>query len=163
MNDKNSRHFAALRVMQRYLDYSTLLLARHLSLMCLVLGPRTPKTRVIMMPTLSSLMAPQVVITTTCGAVSDDNVCTMTTRGFQSYFGSWGSLAMIYRKTSNIRCTLLGKKIVAHSDVVGASPVGAAPTTSSFSTQYLASMDWTKTTARRDNKHLKFGIWCALY
>ena len=40
----------------------------------------------------------------------------------------------IYRKTFNIRRTLVGNKIVDHSDVVGASPVGAAPTTSSFST-----------------------------
>ena len=40
----------------------------------------------------------------------------------------------IYRKTSNIRRNLVGNKIVDHSDVVGASPVGAAPTTSSFST-----------------------------
>ena len=39
-----------------------------------------------------------------------------------------------YRKTSNIIRTLVGNKIVDHSDVVGASPVGAAPTTSSFST-----------------------------
>ena len=39
-----------------------------------------------------------------------------------------------YRKTSNIRRTLVGNKIVDHSGVVGASPVGAAPTTSSFST-----------------------------
>ena len=39
-----------------------------------------------------------------------------------------------YRKTSNIRRTLVGNKIVDHSNVVGASPVGAAPTTSSFST-----------------------------
>ena len=39
-----------------------------------------------------------------------------------------------YRKVSNIRRTLVGRKIVDHSDVVGASPVGAAPTTSSFST-----------------------------
>ena len=39
-----------------------------------------------------------------------------------------------YRKVSNIRRTLVGKKIVDHSDVVGASPVGAAPTTSSLST-----------------------------
>ena len=30
--------------------------------------------------------------------------------------------------------TLVGNKIVDHSDAVGASPVGAAPTTSSFST-----------------------------
>ena len=39
-----------------------------------------------------------------------------------------------YRKTSNISRTLVGNKIVDNSDVVGASPVGAAPTTSSFST-----------------------------
>ena len=42
-----------------------------------------------------------------------------------------------YRKTSNIRRTLVRNKIVDHSDVVavvGASPVAAAPTTSSFST-----------------------------
>ena len=39
-----------------------------------------------------------------------------------------------YRKTSNIRRTLGGNKIVDHSDVVGASHVSAAPTTSSFST-----------------------------
>ena len=41
---------------------------------------------------------------------------------------------LYYRKVSNIRRTLVGNKIVDHSDVVGASPVGAAPTTSSFST-----------------------------
>ena len=32
----------------------------------------------------------------------------------------------IYRKTSNISRTLVGNKIVDHSDVVGASPVGAS-------------------------------------
>ena len=37
-----------------------------------------------------------------------------------------------YRQTSNITRALV--LIVDHSDVVGASPVGAAPTTSSFST-----------------------------
>ena len=42
--------------------------------------------------------------------------------------------ATITRKTSNISRTLSGNKIVDHTDVVGASPVGAAPTTSSFST-----------------------------
>ena len=39
-----------------------------------------------------------------------------------------------YRKTSNIIRTSVGNKIVDNSDVVGASPAGAAPTTSSFST-----------------------------
>ena len=44
-----------------------------------------------------------------------------------------------YRKTSNIRHTLVGNKIVDQSDVVGAAPVGAAPTTSSFSIHHLVS------------------------
>ena len=57
-------------------------------------------------------------------------------------------LVQIYRKTSNIRRTFVGNKIVDHSDVVGASPVGAAPTTSSFSTWHLASRDSAKTAAR---------------
>ena len=39
-----------------------------------------------------------------------------------------------YYQSSNITRTLLGFKIVDQSYVVGASPVGAAPTTSSFST-----------------------------
>ena len=39
-----------------------------------------------------------------------------------------------YRQISNKRRTLEGTSFVDHSDVVGASPVGAAPTTSSFST-----------------------------
>ena len=43
-------------------------------------------------------------------------------------------LPLDYRQVSNIRRTLVGNQIVDHSDVVGASPVGAAPTTSSFST-----------------------------
>ena len=40
----------------------------------------------------------------------------------------------IYRQVSNIRRTLVGNKIADHSDVVGASPLGAAPTTSSYTT-----------------------------
>ena len=38
------------------------------------------------------------------------------------------------RQTSNIRRILVVNKIIDHSDVVGASPVGVAPTTSSFLT-----------------------------
>ena len=38
----------------------------------------------------------------------------------------------MYRKISNINRTLVGNKLVDNSDVAGASPVGAAPTTSSF-------------------------------
>ena len=46
-----------------------------------------------------------------------------------------------YRHTSNISHTLLGNKSVDHSDVVVASPVGVAPTASSFSTSHQASVD----------------------
>ena len=67
-----------------------------------------------------------------------------------------------YRKTSNLRRNLIGNKIVDHSDVVGASPDGAAPSTSSFSTYHLASTAWAKAIARWDDKHLRFGIWCGL-
>ena len=37
-----------------------------------------------------------------------------------------------YRQTSNLSCTLVGNKIVDHSDVVGAPPIGAAPTSSHY-------------------------------
>ena len=40
------------------------------------------------------------------------------------------NVQLIYDKTSNVRGTLAGNKIVDHSDVAGASPVGADPTTS---------------------------------
>ena len=53
--------------------------------------------------------------------------------------GSYGALNIAYpclnrnyHQTSNIRDTLRCNKIVDHTDVFGASPVGAAPTTSSF-------------------------------
>ena len=39
-----------------------------------------------------------------------------------------------YRQVSNIRRALVGNQIVDDSNADGASPVGAAPTTSSFST-----------------------------
>ena len=40
----------------------------------------------------------------------------------------------IYHQTSKISPIPVGNEIVDHSDVVGASPVGAVPTTSAFST-----------------------------
>ena len=68
-----------------------------------------------------------------------------------------------YRQVSNIKRTLVGDKIVDHSDIVGASPVGVAPTISSFCTEYLASIDWVKANVRWDENHLSFVIWCHLY
>ena len=40
----------------------------------------------------------------------------------------------IYSQISNINRNITGETFVDHSEVVGASPVGAAPNTSSFST-----------------------------
>ena len=58
------------------------------------------------------------------------------------YHGSWcpGSLChqvisnhdIAYCQTSDIKRTLLGNEIVDRSDVIGASPIDAAPTTSLF-------------------------------
>ena len=59
----------------------------------------------------------------------------------------------MYCQTSDTRSTSVGNEIVDNSDVVGASPVGAAPTTSSFSTEHMALMVWARTTARWDGKH----------
>ena len=50
-----------------------------------------------------------------------------------------------YRQTSKIKRRVEDNSIVDHSGVVG-----AALTTSSFSNLQLASMDWAKATARRD-------------
>ena len=44
------------------------------------------------------------------------------------------SKAPYHRMRVNIKRTLVGNKSVNHSDVAGASPVGAAPTPSSFAT-----------------------------
>ena len=69
----------------------------------------------------------------------------------------------INRKSSDIRCASDGNKIVDHSDAVGASPVGAAPTSSSFSTKHLTSKDLVITIARPHEKHLSFVILCVTY
>ena len=68
-----------------------------------------------------------------------------------------------YRQVSNISRTWEDNEIVDHSDVVGASPVGAAPTTSSFSPEQLPSLYCAKTTTSRVDKYLSFWNWCVLY
>ena len=71
----------------------------------------------------------------------------------------------IYRQVSNISRTLVDSWIVDHSDVVGAPPVGAAPTIqlhlhspSNTWLQYIA-----QTTSSRDVKHLSFGMYIYIY
>ena len=60
-----------------------------------------------------------------------------------------------YHRTCNISCNLFGNKFFDYSDVFGASPVGAAPTTSSFLAS-LALMDWAKTNSNTRRKTFKF-------
>ena len=50
------------------------------------------------------------------------------------FYVFWPKLLKKTHQISNIRYSLVDNKTVDHSDVVGASPVGVAPTTSSFST-----------------------------
>ena len=69
----------------------------------------------------------------------------------------------VYHQSSNISWTLVGNKIVDHSDVVGALPVDATPSAFLFWTKYLALMNREKTTTRREDKHLGCEIWCVLY
>ena len=53
---------------------------------------------------------------------------------FYHFVFGWMHIKYMYFQTSNISHALGGNDIADHSDVVGASPVGAAPTTPSFST-----------------------------
>ena len=54
-----------------------------------------------------------------------------------------------YYQISNIR-SIVDNKVVDHSDVVAASPVGAAPTTSSFSTWLDTWLQWIGQRQLRD-------------
>ena len=65
-------------------------------------------------------------------------------------------LAHDYRQIFNTCHALVGVKFVDHSDVVGASPAGAAPTPSTFSTQHMAQ--WIGQRQLQDEKEtFKFG------
>ena len=70
---------------------------------------------------------------------------------------------MYYRKTSNISRTLVGNKIVDNSDVVGASPVGAAPTI--FILNLTPGFNGLNRRQPQDDTRniLSFGILCDLY
>ena len=61
-----------------------------------------------------------------------------------------------HHQTYNIRWSLVGNKIVDYSDVVGASPVGAAPTTSSFSTWTPSFNGLGKDNCKTKGKRFKF-------
>ena len=74
--------------------------------------------------------------------------------------GGWVPLSLLnYHQTSSISRPWIGNTIVDHSHVVRASPVGAAPTISEWSTLHVASIEWAETTARWDETHLSVGIW----
>ena len=104
---------------------------------------------IVMMPTLSSQrlslwQTPVPPVTTNLSScqlsVFDDNIfpswwsprqCILTS----SHEQIWNGHLNLYThpQISNIKRTLVGNQIVDHSDVVGASPVGAVPSTSSLS------------------------------
>ena len=68
------------------------------------------------------------VLYATCNLLSRDWLSVVTL--------SWYDMGEVisYDQTSNISSMLVGNKIVDHSGSFGASPVGTAPTASSFST-----------------------------
>ena len=65
-----------------------------------------------------------------------------------------------YHQTCNISCISVDKKIVDHSDVVWAAPVQLH-----LHSRLYTGIQWIgqRTTSRRDEKHLRVGIWCDLY
>ena len=65
-----------------------------------------------------------------CAYISNKPVINYSSLVIASWIMNHGT----YRQTSDISRTLVGNKLVDHSDVVGASPIGAAPTISSFTT-----------------------------
>ena len=70
----------------------------------------------------------------------------------------WLPLAKkVYRQTSSISHSLVGNKFVDHSDVVGTSPVGDSPTTSSYSTKHVALMDRKQRKLQYEREIFKFG------
>ena len=86
-----------------------------------------------------------------CGVNIDRRFCWFV---MYSHFGIVG---IDYRQVSNIRRNLVGNKIVDHSDGVGASPVGAAPTTSSFSTPTPGFIGLCKDICKARRETFKFG------
>ena len=67
-----------------------------------------------------------------------------------------------YHQTSNISRTLVGNRIVDHSYVVGASlehRLSAVLRMHRHSRLHTTSIDCSKTTARRDEKHLSLGFF----
>ena len=68
----------------------------------------------------------------------------------------WHVIAnMNYRKISSIRHTHVGNKVVDHSDVAEALPVGAAPTTSSLLTPGFNGLGKDNSKTRRET----FKFW----
>ena len=73
------------------------------------------------------------------------------------------TLALGYGQTSNISGTLADYKIADHSDVVGASPVGAAALKPHLHSRLnTCSMNWAKSNYKTRRETFKFGDWFRL-
>ena len=108
-------------------------------------------TAIKLVPIMSCVLGYVIYFISQCGLYGDIALLGDRLYGYNrdSVLLWHGQFSPKYPQTSNIRGSLVGIKLVYHSYVVGASPVGAAPTTSSSVIEYLASMDWAKTTEMR--------------
>ena len=89
----------------------------------------------------------------------------MTTAAILSFIVAClaGQFILVYHQTYNIRRNLLGNWIVFHPYVNGASPVGAAPNTSQFSTKHIHCTGQKTPQDETINIYRKFSnIICAL-
>ena len=68
----------------------------------------------------------------------------------------------MYRQTSNMKFTLVGNVIVDHSNVVGASPVGAASSTSSFSSFLNTGFQWIGQRQLQNQTRNIYVLWLGL-
>ena len=68
-----------------------------------------------------------------------------------------------YCQTPNIGDILEGNKIVGHSDVVGASPVGCCPNYIFILELKPGFSGLGKDNCKRNKKHISLGIWCVTY
>ena len=74
-----------------------------------------------------------------------------------------GGLQHTYCQVSNISHTLEGNKIVDHSDVVGATPVGAAPTNYIFILDLIPGFNGlAKGNCMMRRESFKFWFWVQL-
>ena len=74
-----------------------------------------------------------------------------------------GRFISTYHETSNISRTIISNKIVDHSDVVGAWPVGVVPTHTSIFDLTTGFNGLGKDNCKTRGETSNLGIWCVIY